>query len=124
MKILYIIQKESLSNEYKKNFLEMVHHPVLLKVMKLLSPYLFFIYNFFISDLLGWAFGSNLVDQPSDLWVKTIRKAVINIELVRLHSLNMNLIGARLLLYFSYICLNFLMTCGSFYIDLALKKYI
>ena len=77
-----------------------------------------------MSDLLGWAFSFNLVDQPSDLWVKTIRKAVINIELVRLHSLNMNLIGARLLLYFSYICLNFLMTCGSFYIDLALKKYI
>ena len=71
----------------------MLHHSVLLKVMKLLSFYIFFIYNFFISDLLGWAFGSNSVDQPSDLWVKIIRKAVINIELVRLPSLIMNLIS-------------------------------
>ena len=59
-----------------------------------------------MSDCLGWDFGFNLVDQPSDLWVKTIKKAVINIKLVRLPSLNINLIGAKFLLYFSYICLN------------------
>ena len=128
---------------YKNNVLEMVHHPVLLKVMKLLFLYILCMYNIFIRDLLSsfyrvgfcltqWPLGQNYQKGSDQHWVTEAAPLEYALDQTSLGGsqaadkkkmTSIHLIGAKHFLYFKYIYLKFGMKCGWFYVDLALKKW-